>query len=1008
MIFNKKKKKVKKKQKSEHHLIEDGVHLLDDGIKAVKTRISLFYKLHFISAILFSLLLFYYLVLVPIKPISVPYIKNKINSSLKENLGGASLVEDAQISFTYYGALQISVLGFKSDVFDKKDDNRDIVIPEIELFFPLYKLLIFKISPNKIVVDKMKIIFSANNKVENEENLATKKFEIDYAKFISSVSAAFDFIHKKGSDVKGIEIKNTQIIYKNKNEKIADLKFLIKRSRINLKYTGLDHFNVNASTMISVNENEKNILVTNDCELEKGISFGCVNTISKITVSDFADNCENCKMLKNINSEIAISSSFLIKDGPEYFNFNVKSDDGSFILPNIFAKKIHYKNFELFGEYDLNLDNLRLSNIESFLYFSDNIKSNKVLEEDLVKISMSYGAQGFLNNNYRDSKINIGLKNVSGKNIAKLWPLNLGKKIRAWLTKNMTGGIVTEASVDFNIVNNDEKNELTDLDAKLEFEKINLNYSQKFPEIKDITGTASFSKEGMDIVILEAKALNSNITNSKVSIKDFKNPILEINANLNGDASDGLRHANYNSESFKKEAQKYLNGNSISNVKIEVPLNKEITLNSVNLNVVSKVLNAKSQYFEGELDISVKKPENSLKFVSEVNLNNSKVKIDELSIYKKKNVQSKLKAAINFAEKDVISVEDIYLYHVLGKNVKERLSGKIKYSLKDTRFNYVNLKNNFGRNNYHLYFLDKSKKRQNYVMSLRGSSLDLSGFLNNKKKSDKKLPSYKLYNFSGFAKLSKIYLANNKFMRNFYLNAKCYKKICRKLDLKSDYTLKKLPFINVFVKNEKNNLIVGRVKDVGYLTEALAISKQISFGDAKIEIKQGEKDSEHFYKGEVNIDNKIVFYDNPYLKKFEKDDLYSKVKDKIFSDGKTVFGKMKIDFSGDDRMLFIDRFIANNYKIGITAKGKFDISNNSFDFKGMIIPGFLINNLFGIGKIPIIGNVISGLLTGGEGGGLFGLKFEYKKSEKDKEAIFKTFPVSSFVPVSIRNLFEAI
>jgi hypothetical protein len=129
---------------------------------------------------------------------------------------------------------------------------------------------------------------------------------------------------------------------------------------------------------------------------------------------------------------------------------------------------------------------------------------------------------------------------------------------------------------------------------------------------------------------------------------------------------------------------------------------------------------------------------------------------------------------------------------------------------------------------------------------------------------------------------------------------------------------------------------------------------------------------------------------------------------KIFSNNKTTFNSVKIDFSLLNKKLELKSLIANNYKIGITAKGVFDLENNSYDIKGMIIPGFIVNNLFGIGKIPFIGGVISGILTGGEGGGLFGIKYEYKKLADQKEPVFETSAVSAFVPVTLRNLFDAI
>jgi hypothetical protein len=76
------------------------------------------------------------------------------------------------------------------------------------------------------------------------------------------------------------------------------------------------------------------------------------------------------------------------------------------------------------------------------------------------------------------------------------------------------------------------------------------------------------------------------------------------------------------------------------------------------------------------------------------------------------------------------------------------------------------------------------------------------------------------------------------------------------------------------------------------------------------------------------------------------------------------------------------------------------------EIRGMIVPGYIINSLFGLGKIPILGSVMSGLLTGGEGGGIFSVRYEYIKKAGEKEGNFSTNKVSAFVPSSITNLFE--
>ncbi len=44
--------------------------------------------------------------------------------------------------------------------------------------------------------------------------------------------------------------------------------------------------------------------------------------------------------------------------------------------------------------------------------------------------------------------------------------------------------------------------------------------------------------------------------------------------------------------------------------------------------------------------------------------------------------------------------------------------------------------------------------------------------------------------------------------------------------------------------------------------------------------------------------------------------------------------------------------------------------------------------------------------TGGEGGGVFGIKYEYIKNKGDKDGKLTTNKVSSFVPSTIQNLFD--
>lgn len=144
--------------------------------------------------------------------------------------------------------------------------------------------------------------------------------------------------------------------------------------------------------------------------------------------------------------------------------------------------------------------------------------------------------------------------------------------------------------------------------------------------------------------------------------------------------------------------------------------------------------------------------------------------------------------------------------------------------------------------------------------------------------------------------------------------------------LKGNYGKKQ--FINLITaKNPKEDFIAtnGRITDIGYLAEGLGISNVISAGDADVKLQNKIIDKKSVLKGKVEINNSITIYDSPSVKKLAKNSLFSKVRDKIFSNDKTIFDSVKLEFEMHDSILNIKSLVANNYKIGITAKGEVDL-----------------------------------------------------------------------------------
>ncbi|MFM7620841.1 MAG: hypothetical protein ACKO47_04475, partial [Alphaproteobacteria bacterium] len=319
---------------------------------------------------------------------------------------------------------------------------------------------------------------------------------------------------------------------------------------------------------------------------------------------------------------------------------------------------------------------------------------------------------------------------------------------------------------------------------------------------------------------------------------------------------------------------------------------------------------------------------------------------------------------------------------------------------------------NFGNNNFALdYNLGLDKK--NPQLTIKGEKFYAQGLLKSKifsnSSSSKKTKEPILENLKIAINLNRIDLLRKKSLKNlnFYLN--CQNGLCPELSASANYD--KLDVINIqATKKPKENyaIIDGNISDIGYLAEGLGISNIISDGNAKINLKQNVVDKKIFIEGKIEINDDITIFENETVKKFAKDNLYSQIKYSIFSSDKTTFDLVKVDFSysENDNILKLKSLIANNLKIGITAKGQINFNDDSMIIKGMIIPGYIVNSLFGIGKIPVIGSMLSGILTGGEGGGLFGLRYEYVKNSQDKDGKFTTNKVSAFVPATIQNLFS--
>jgi hypothetical protein len=510
----------------------------------------------------------------------------------------------------------------------------------------------------------------------------------------------------------------------------------------------------------------------------------------------------------------------------------------------------------------------------------------------------------------------------------------------------------------------------------------------------------------MKIIIQNGDVLESKIINAEVAINDFNMPtnILSIKGKLDGKSGDGLKHVS-NDEDFHDQINKYLNGISKTEIEIFIPLVEDLSLKKTFISVKSNISDLSNENLAGEIAVITKKDFESNIFSTKIDLKNCEITNKEWQIFKDKDENGELSFEIDLEKDKVVLFKNILLAKSKNAKIIAQINGEMSFGYSPFNLLKINLKNqNFAKNNFSFNY-NFDPIISSVKASLKGKYFDASNLLNLKFSNDNSKNSPQKIQIN--VALDRLELLHKKIFNRVNLNLNCQGGICQAGNFNANIFKQRNVALKI-QKNPKNEeyLIDGQISDAGFVIEALGLSNLVTGGNAKINIKQNLVNKKLVLDGEIKISSDITIFENEAVKKLSKDNLFSQVKDKIFSSEKTTFGSINIEFSIAEDELNIKSLIANNFKIGVTAKGKINLKNQATAIKGMIVPGYIINSLFGLSKIPILGSVISGLLTGGEGGGIFSIRYEYIKKAGEKEGKFSTNKVSAFVPSSIANLFE--
>lgn len=109
------------------------------------------------------------------------------------------------------------------------------------------------------------------------------------------------------------------------------------------------------------------------------------------------------------------------------------------------------------------------------------------------------------------------------------------------------------------------------------------------------------------------------------------------------------------------------------------------------------------------------------------------------------------------------------------------------------------------------------------------------------------------------------------------------------------------------------------------------------------------------------------------------------------------FVRLEAPFRMEGERLEIGKGRAYGGALGVTGEGVVDFAADSIEMKGTIVPAYTVNRV--LGAIPLVG----GLLTGGEGEGVFAANYAVSGTVDDPK--ISVNPLSVLAPGFLRNLF---
>jgi hypothetical protein len=379
-------------------------------------------------------------------------------------------------------------------------------------------------------------------------------------------------------------------------------------------------------------------------------------------------------------------------------------------------------------------------------------------------------------------------------------------------------------------------------------------------------------------------------------------------------------------------------------------------------------------------------------FETDLEINDTPIKIDFINYEKDKSLNSKLKINGNYNKKFGLDFKKISL---LSKNnnlvVNDLIIDKNNKLVKVDKIDLDYFDNSNVKNKL---VLNRSKNN-NY--ELKGSTLNADTIITNllESKYDQQLDVFR-ESININLNFSEVYIDNNNIVKN--LNGKL-RIVENKLDQANIFAVFDNNKNFKFTINTKN----GEKITTLFSSKARPLVKRYKFIKGFEDSDEGYLD---FYSSKKNnISNSKLVIDNfkvkeiPALAKLLSLASLQGIADLLTGEG-IRFSDFEMNFTNKDKLMTIEELYAIGPAISILIEGYIE-ENNLISLRGTLVPATTINR--SIASIPLIGELLVGKKVGE---GVFGVSFKVKGSPKKLETTVN--PIKTLTPRFITRTLEKI